>query len=239
MIKFLKSFLTILCFLYGTVLLGIPGSKAGYRIDFTGAKQTGKSVTGWIYRGKPGTAGSHYSVVKLDGRKVLALNSRKGSGTLLYDLSKVDLEKYPYMRWKWRVDVYPAGADGRNPLKDDQAVALYLGTGNHLLQNSYAYRWDTMTPKGSTGFIKYALGTIKVHWKCMRNSKDGKKKWFIDECNAKEAFKRMCGGKVPAERALTLSANSQYTGTSSRAYLEYVEFHAESLNHQKEKEKKK
>jgi hypothetical protein len=229
-------FLTLFLFAC-LVLTGTP--EPGYRIDFSQARQCGKAVTGWIYRGKPGTVGSRFSVEKVDGKKVLVMRSRKGTGTLLYDLSKVDLKKYPYMRWKWRVDVYPVGADGRHPGKDDQAVALYLGAGTPLFQHSCAFRWDTVTPKGSTGFVKYGLGTVKVYWTCLRNSTDGTGVWRIDECNAREVFRKMCKGKVPAERALTLSANSQYTGTSSRACLEYVEFYAEPLNYKKEKGKKK
>lgn len=232
-----KMVWSVFFFLCALVSAGKP--LPGYRIDFTRAKQSGKSVTGWIYRGKPGTAGSRFSVETVDGKKVLVMSSRRGTGTLLYDLSKVDLKKYPYMRWKWRVDVYPVGGDGRDPGKDDQAVALYLGAGTPLFQHSSAFRWDTLTPKGSSGFIKYGLGTVKVHWTCLRNQADGTGVWRIDECNAGEVFRKMCKGRVPAERALTLSANSQYTGTSSRAYLEYVEFYAEPLNHKKEKGKKK
>lgn len=232
--------LLLLCGCFGTLsCMAAPRSRAGYRIDFTEARQKGSAVTGWVYRGKPGTTGCRFSVEVLDGKKVLAMKTAKGSGTLLYDLSKVDLQKYPYMRWKWRVDVYPAGGDGRIRRKDDQAIALYLGSGTSFSQHSSAYRWETDTPKGSRGFAKYAMGMVKVHWRCLRNKKDGTAKWVIDECNAKKAFERMFNGKVPPKRALSISANSQYTGTSTGAYLEYVEFYAEPLNHKKEKVQKK
>lgn len=216
-----------------------PPVQPGYRIDFTNVRQEGKSVTGWVYKGKPGTAGCRFSVEVIDGKKVLSMKSVKGSGTLLFDLAQVDLEKYPYMRWKWRVDVYPVGGDGRTPGKDDQAISLYLGSGTSFSQHSSAYRWETDTPRGSRGFVKYALGMVKVHWQCLRNKEDGRGKWVIDQCNAKKAFQRMFKGKVPRQRALSITANSQYTGTSSKAYLEYVEFYAEPLKTTKEKAVKK
>lgn len=225
--------------LAGLTLFAAPAEKPGYRIDFSNARNEGKTVSSWVFKGKPGTAESRFTIERINGRKVLCMRSRKASGTLIFDLSKVDLNKYPYMRWKWRVDVFPAGADGRYKSKDDQAITLYLGCGTAFSQTSTAYRWETLTPKNATGFVTYGFGMVKVNWRCVRNSRDGKGKWFIDECNAKRAYENMCKGKVPAKRALSISANSQYTASSSVAYLEYIEFYAQSMNKTNQKGNRK
>ncbi|OQA81763.1 MAG: hypothetical protein BWY31_03680 [Lentisphaerae bacterium ADurb.Bin242] len=78
-------------------------NKPCIRIDFANRSNDGKAVTGWVYRGKLGTPGASYKVVTLDGVKVLKLESNQGTGTILFDISKIDLKKYPVMRWKWRV----------------------------------------------------------------------------------------------------------------------------------------
>ena len=221
------SLLALALSLTASLMLSAAPEKA-VRIDFTRAKQDGDAVTGWSYKGKFGTPGAQFSVVTVDGKKVLRMASEKGTGSLLFDLSKVDIEKYPYMSWKWRVDVLPSGADGTVAAKDDQAIGLYIGTGSTFSQESVAFRWETVTPKGKTGFVKYGMGAVKVHWISVRNEKDGLKKWIVDECDLGAELKKIFG-KIPKKLVITLSANSQYTGTSSLGYLEYIEFSAKPL----------
>ena len=205
------------------------------RIDFKRAQTDGNAVTGWTYKGKFGTDDAVFSIVKMDGVKVLKMTSDKATGTVLYDIANIDLEKYSYMRWKWRVDVLPKGADGMDSDKDDQAIGIYIGTGSTFSQESMAYRWETVTPKGKSGFVKYGMGAVKVHWRCIRNEKDGLKRWYVDECNLGKDLKRIFEGKIPKKMAITISANSQYTGTSSVAYLEYIEFSSQPLQAEKRK----
>lgn len=205
--------------------------KKSIRIDFRKARQDGKAVTGWTYKGKFGTSDAVFSIQTVDGVKVLRMTSKQATGSLLYDISKIDLKKYPFMSWKWRVDRLPANADGVNPDKDDQAIGIYIGSGSMFSQESLALRWETKTPKGKTGFVKYGMGAVKVHWRCVRNEKDGLKRWYVDECNIYEELKKIFGGKIPDEKmAITISANSQYTETDSDACLEYIEFSAQPLS---------
>ena len=106
-------------------------------------------------------------------------------------------------------------------------------------QESLALRWETKTAKGKTGFVKYGMGAVKVHWVCIRNEKDGLKRWYVDECNLYQELKKIFKGNVPRKNiAITLSANSQYTGSSSVAYLEYIEFSKTPLNQKSTKSRK-
>ena len=229
--KRILSTATAALLLCSAVMQAAPASTGKtVRIDFRNAKQDGKAVTGWTYKGKFATDDAVFSIVKMDGVKVLKMASDKATGTILYDIANIDLEKYPYMRWKWRVDVLPKGADGMDSDKDDQAIGIYIGTGSTFSQESMAYRWETVTPKGKSGFVKYGMGAVKVHWCCIRNEKDGLKRWYVDECNLGKDLRRIFGGKIPKKMAITLSANSQYTGTSSVAYLEYIEFASQPLS---------
>ena len=210
--------------------LNAAPSSQTVKIDFRNARQDGKAVTGWTYKGKFATDDADFSIQTVDGVKVLRMVSKQGTGSLLYDISKIDLKKYPYMRWKWRVDVLPRNADGDDPDRDDQAIGIYVGSGSTFSQHSIALRWETKTRKGKTGFVKYGMGAVKVHWRCVRNEKDGLKRWYVDECNICEELKKIFDGKVPTDNlAITISANSQYTGTSSDASLEYIEFSSQPL----------
>lgn len=200
-----------------------------FRVDFSNSFNDGKAVSGWTYRGKLGTPGASYTVATVDGVKVLKLESRQGTGTILFDISKVDLKKYPIMRWKWRVDRLPDGADGRLSHKDDQPIGIYVGSGGLLSQTSVAFRWESDTPKNTGGFVKYGMGAIRVTWKCVRNKNDKLETWYVDECNIYKALSEIFHGKLPERIALTLSTNSQYTKSTSLSYLEYVEFHPQTI----------
>ena len=232
----MKHFMTAaMILLLSAMTLQAAPKEQTVRIDFKRAQTDGNAVTGWTYKGKFGTDDAVFSIVKMDGVKVLKMTSDKATGTVLYDIANIDLEKYPYMRWKWRVDVLPKGADGMDSDKDDQAIGIYIGTGSTFSQESMAYRWETVTPKGKSGFVKYGMGAVKVHWRCIRNEKDGLKRWYVDECNLGKDLKRIFEGKIPKKMAITISANSQYTGTSSVAYLEYIEFSTQPLPAEKRK----
>ncbi|MBR2364618.1 MAG: DUF3047 domain-containing protein [Lentisphaeria bacterium] len=195
------------------------------RIDFTSSAKSGKSVTGgWHYKGKPFTRDIDFSIVELKGVRVLQVSSRKSSGTILYDLSTIDLVKFPLMRWKWMAVRLPAGACATNPRKDDQVLAVCAGAGRPRT-NSVAFRWETETVKGTKGISRYGLGMVLVNWFAMRNRTDKLNCWYVEEVNLLEHLRKLFPKGIPkTDLALSITGNSQYTGTDSLGYIEYLEF---------------
>ena len=157
-----------------------------------------------------------------NGKLVVTCN--KATGALMTDLTKkVDLNKTPIMRWRWRIVQLPEGADGRPGGKDDQGIALYIGANGFLTKNSIAYRWETKTPVGYVGTAKYGGGLVKVHFFAIRNEDSPIGKWVMEERNVAADFEKAYG-KVPKEFALSVCANSQYTGTQTKAEVDYIQF---------------
>jgi hypothetical protein len=175
---------------------------------------------GWTVEGKPLTKKSVFTIE--DQR--LTLRSDRASGTLTSGGAlTVDLKKTPVIRWRWRATVLPAGADGRDPAKDDQAVGIYISAGTAFKQQSLAYRWETETPAGTQGKIQYAK-IISVRWFALRDkSHADSQTFFIEERNLAEDFKAAFGF-VPEQIGIGISCNSQYTGTRSEAQLDWIEF---------------
>lgn len=195
------------------------------RIDFSVVSKSGKGLTGgWHYKGKPFTRDIDFSIVDLDGVKVLKVASRKSSGTILYDLSTIDLKKYPLMRWKWMAVRLPDGACATDPKRDDQVLAVCAGAGRPRT-NSVAFRWETKTEKGKSGQSRYGLGMVLVNWVAMRNQKDKLNTWYIEEVDLLKHLQKLFPGGIPKkDLALSITGNSQYTGTESLGYIEYLEF---------------
>lgn len=181
---------------------------------------------GWVLKRKLGTKPSAFSVLKdeKEDSSYLHMTADKASASLIYNLKEVNLTKTPVLRWRWRVTTLPEGGDGRISDKDDQAIGIYIGTGSFLNKKSISYRWDTDTPKGSEGNCTYGAGTIKIKWVTLRNKEDAaKSQWFIEERNLAEDFKKTWGF-YPEKIYLSISCNSQYTGTKAAGDIDWIEF---------------
>lgn len=181
---------------------------------------------GWKLKGKPGTSAAVFEPGRsADGSNTwLNMRADKASASLVVELPKVKLAETPVLRWCWRVTVFPEGADGRESARDDQAIGVYVSTGGMFSQKSLAYRWETETPIGEEGTASYAGGVVKVKWFCLRNKQSAKGDGFIvEERNVAADFKSRFGD-VPEKIGLSISCNSQYTGSKAEAQLAWIEF---------------
>lgn len=155
---------------------------------------------------------------------VLAVHAARSTGGIICNLSdKVDLNKTPIMRWRWRVLNLPTGGDGRVAAKDDQPVALYVGTNAWLKKHSIAYRWECETPKGFEGDTSYAGGLVRVHFITLCDKKMPVGEWRTESRNVAADFKKIYG-TVPREFALSVMGNSQYTKSDTKAEIAFIEF---------------
>lgn len=161
------------------------------------------------------------TVCKVKDSVVQVLCSKSTGGIAI--APKVDLKKTPVMRWRWRVKQYPPEADGRNPAKDDQPVAIYIGINNGMLKKqSIAYRWETLTPIGFEGGTTYAK-ILSVHYIVMRNVSSGTGEWITEKRNILKDFQRVYG-KTPDKFAISINGNSQYTKSNTVAEIDFIEF---------------
>ncbi len=190
-----------------------------WRIDFN------QMPANWEIQGVPFGRKADFSVGVTEGmtQPGLLMTADNASATLRMKgaIPGVDLNKAPIMRWRWRVTVFPTGADGRVSAKDDQAIGIYVSTGGMLSQKSVAYRWETETPVGEEGNVKYAR-VVSVFWISCRD-KDSGSVFFTEERNVADDFQRAFGS-IPSEVGIGISCNSQHTGTKAAAQLEWIEF---------------
>ena len=159
-------------------------------------------------------------------KRVLVVEAKNASGFLIFRLDGLDLGKYPYMRWRWRVirQVRPP-ANGK-PEPDDQACVVYLADGNKMSQKCVGYRWEFNTPVGAKRMIIYN-GVRKVENFCLRNRETPVGEWVEEERNVLEDFKAAFG-KAPSSRfVISIGGNSQHSQSDTRAEIDYIEFRSE------------
>ena len=199
-----------------------------WREDFSQMKaQNDLSAQGWELKTKFGTPAAQFKLVNNPDGQVLKVTASKASGTLINRKRPVNLQVSPVIKWQWLALELPKNADGRDVKKDDQAIAVYVGTGNYLNQKSIAYRWETVTPKNTEGTAFYGGGMVQVRWFCLRNEQDKTGQWFVEERNVAADFQKAYGF-VPEKAAVSIVANSQYTGSNSGAEIIWIEFPAPS-----------
>ena len=215
-------------------LTSIAGEKdKKWREDFVAKNKEGNLPAGWeINATKWGVNKTCFELKNKKEKKepvasvlgVLKVFAKEATGALFCEPYKhVNLKKTPIMRWRWHVNKFPKGGDGRKSDYDDQAIAIYIGANDWMVKKSVSYRWETETPKGLEGNISYGGGAVKVKWFCLRNKKTGTGKWVIEERNIAEDFKKAFGF-IPKEFVLSVGANSQNTKSESLAFIDYIEF---------------
>ena len=179
----------------------------------------------WVKKGKQfGTPMTEFYVrSNKDARdkRVLVVETKKSSGFLATRIPDDVWRQYPVLRWRWRV---LKKIEFKKKELDDQAAVIYFGDGSMLKQFLLGYRWEHSPAVGSSGFIKYSMGATTVFRMCMRNSKAQTGKWYVEERNIIEDFKKAFGRMPDGDCALTIGANSQHSGSKGVVEIDYIEF---------------
>ncbi len=154
--------------------------------------------------------------------KVLVVEAPKSTGVLM-SAPKVDLSGHPLLHWRWRV-VYPIGIapDVKEP--DDQAVVLYFGDGTLLKQRCVGYRWVRNIELGRTGLLSYVGGMMTVKYFCVRNRQTADGEWVEEVRDVIQDYQDAFGRLPNDYFILSFGANSQYSGSMTRAEIDFVEF---------------
>jgi hypothetical protein len=195
---------------------------------------------------------SRYEVVPLDGARVLRLAADVSYANLLHPIDR-DVSATPLLRWRWRVDRVPAGADLTNKSGDDVAarvcvsfdvpgdrlsigVRLQLALGRRMFDPqlpaaTLCYVWDTALPTGT--WLPNAY-TDRVQMLVVRGRGNTLGAWHEEARNVAAdftiAFPRESGAArgaalpLPAVAAVLLGTDADDTGSSTLAYIGSIAF---------------
>ncbi len=154
-------------------------------------------------------------------KRVLVVEAKKSSGILVTRIPEEVWEKFPVMRWRWRV---LKKIEFKSKELDDQAAVIYFGDGTMLKQFLLGYRWEHFPAVGSSSTIKYGMGSTTVFRTCMRNQKAELGKWYVEERNVVQDFQKAFGRMPDGDCALTIGGNSQYSRSTAIVEIDYIEF---------------
>lgn len=185
---------------------------------------------------------SRFSVVDLEGHRVLRVESDHAYGNLVHPLPAV---RAGVLQWRWRVDQPLTGADLHKRSGDDAAIkvcALFdmplarvpfverqllrlaeTRAGEKLPTATLCYVWDDTHPDR---MLIHNAFTHRVRFIVVHGTP---RQWSQERHDLAADFQRAFGDEspdVPPLLAVAIGADSDNTGSHSVAHIEALEHHA-------------
>ena len=195
-------------------------------VDRFSPKDAGKLPSGWeaVRKKQREEARKVYKVVVENGNAVLMAHSVKNSITIGKKF-EVDLSKFPILRWRWKVEKLPEGADERFKETGDSAAGIYVYFPSGFRKwnpKAIKYVWSsTELPKGYVTKSPYASRT-KIVILENRNSPIGR--WVEEEVNVKLDYERFFGRKLKKAKGIGIMTDSDNTKSEAIAYYDDIVF---------------
>lgn len=225
---------TVLSFFHGYDCAANPGIVPA--AIFTSKETTGSIPEGWRLEKKTGTP--LLKVVKDGNGFYLNLVSSGNSSFGIRRELRVDVEKYPILCWRWRVDKLPKGGDVRRSSSDDQALQIYVAFKESgfmgLNTPVIGYIWDNEAPKGWSGRSQQTGGD-KLRYIVVRNKTDHVGQWYTERRNIYKDYQRLFADVNNGEpqgptTGIQLHINSQRTKSPAEGMIGEIYFSGEATD---------
>jgi len=158
-----------------------------------------------------------YSLVEMDGRKVLKAVSEASASALIREI-KADPAKTPMLSWSWKIEGTLPGGDGRSKAGDDFAARVYVVFPSFFFWNTRAlnYVWANKLPVGRTWPNAFAGDNVMM---MAVNSGNGQAGQWVDHRRDLAAdFRRCFGEEPPGIGAIAVMTDSDNTKGGAVAY---------------------
>ena len=155
--------------------------------------------------------------------KALVVEAIRSAGARLIVPQKINWQKTPVLRWRWRL-IRPVIVKKGKKEPDDQAGVLYIGDGTLSSIRCIAYRWEKFRPVGAWSRIRYAAGRVEAHVQCVANDSTPLNEWHIEEHDVVQDFIDTFGSPPKERFVLCIGANTQHSKSDSRLEIDFIEF---------------
>ena len=179
----------------------------------------GELPVGWTWCDGDKDKEKPYRVREEDGNRYLEATD-EGQSVILGREIRWDLDEYPYISFRVRVNEIPEGGDERYGEKVDSAAGLYVTYKKKMLgkiPESVKFVWSSTLPVGSAT-IREGIGRP---WNVVIGSgEDGLGEWRTYVFDLRDAYKKTFRGG-PGHRPEGVGILSDANSTHSKAYADY------------------
>lgn len=167
-----------------------------------------------------------YSLVKLQDAFVLRAESRSSASGLFRKI-KVDLNKYPYLNWRWRIEQRLTTSNERVKSGDDYAARIYVIIDGGLLPwrtMAVNYVWANRAEKHDIWPSAFAGKNSMMA--ALRNYQDLTATWYHEKRNVLEDSKEMLGKDITAIDGIAIMTDTDNNQDFTTAYYGDIYFSA-------------
>jgi hypothetical protein len=203
----------------------------------------GGAVTGWqALKPAPKANDTRYSLVTDAGKVALQAQADSAMSGLIHPV-RVDIRRYPLLRWRWKVAAPLKIADMTQKTGDDYAARIYVmfdypteklsfGTrtklrlaevlyGQRIPTAALNYIWDNRQPIGT---IQPNTYTDRARMIVVRSGAAQAGRWITETRDLAADFRAAFGEDPPDVVAVALASDTDNTGESATAWYGDIEF---------------
>lgn len=213
--------------------------------DFSSQSPSDSLPDGWTtIRFGENERSTSYDLQQVDTTVVVRAESRNGASGLI-TRERIDLETYPILEWRWKVDELPSNADVSNDVGDDAAARIYvtfdyddLGVLDRIKlaifrqmgfpdapSRALNYLWATHQERGTALTSAY---TDQIVMLPLRSGSRHQGEWVRERRNVLEDYREVFGEDPPAVNGIALMTDADNTGGTARAYYGDILFRAQA-----------
>ncbi len=170
---------------------------------------------------------THYKIISLDNNNVLtATSDHSASG--LFKKQQINLNKTPYLNWRWRIKNHLPALNEHTKPGDDYVARLYIVVdGGWAFWNTRAinYVWSSSQDHGS--IWPNAFAGKNAMMLALRNQHDSSDTWFVEKRNIKQDFQSLFGDTIHTIDAIAIMTDTDNAGGQATSYYGDIYFTAD------------
>jgi hypothetical protein len=170
---------------------------------------------------------TRYRLVQLEATTVLAAESERGASGLVRKI-RIDLHRYPWLNWRWRIEERLDSRDEKTRPGDDYAARLYvIASGGLAFWNTRAvnYVWAGQSDRGEAW--PNAFAGDKAMMLALRSGADSTGSWYSEKRNVRQDFRALHGTDIRYIDAVALMTDTDNGGGRAVSYYGDIFFTSE------------
>lgn len=184
---------------------------------------------------------STYALVTEGDKSVLKAESRASASAMICRRT-FNVYENPRIRWRWKVDRLSDRGNPKDKTGDDYPIRVYIvfqydsalaAPGERLIYNALKMVYGKYPPHSTLNYVwtgaaisdRYIVSpyTDKARMVVLESGKDRVGQWVDESVNVLADYRKIFGKDPPAKAGLAIMSDSDNTGTSAVAYLDFIE----------------
>lgn len=170
---------------------------------------------------------TRYEIINVDGVNVLKADSRASASGLAKEV-KINIKKYPYMTWRWKIANRLGPMNEKQKSGDDYSARIYvIVSGGMFFWQTKAlnYVWSSSLPKASSWPNAFAGDNAQMY--AVRSSDDHLETWYEEKRNVYLDLQQMFGKEIEYIHAVALMTDTDNSSGNAVAYYGDISFSQE------------